>query len=175
MEITFKLKDSAYVSLFKEVYEKYAICCGRKIIGYKYVSKEKDVVYGEIRCPKYMRKMIISALPYSIGNAISTEKGVEFSTDKKDTMDFLNNIVELMEKAQANHSLVKTSLECIECYSYRGDGNIDCEIYASPFTANDPYCIVNNANKTVSPCHGYCSSAGADIAKKLGYKWMGIK
>lgn len=174
MEIRFILKNKNYVSLFKDVYEKYAIYVDKIFMGYKYVRHDKDLVYVELHCPKYMRRLLITAMPYKIGQVAMSVDSVEFSTNKTDSMSFLTELIPLMEKAKKIYDSIGSTHECECIYSSKGDGNIDTAIYSYPNRYKPPYYIVNISQRTVTPCHGFVTNGGKEIAKKLGFEWKGI-
>lgn len=63
------------------------------------------------------------------------------------------------------------NLQCMSRYSFKGDGNIDQEMFCKRY-ASDPYIVVDHYNKEVSLCHGYYGRTAylKKVAKRYGYK-----
>lgn len=64
-------------------------------------------------------------------------------------------------------------------YSFKGDGNLDCEFLTSTFEDGYPYNVglVNHFKREVTPCHGYyypnrCAKSLMNYALRMGYTYV---
>lgn len=179
MKIELRLKDKNYKLFAHEnIYKKYAIYTDNFFIGYKNIDNNNiDNIFLEIVCPKQISKKICHELtkiypPNSIELWSDGEINIKIiNTDNLEKLGFIkdiiiqnNNLAEKMKKI--------TGCSCIERYSFYGDLNINCEMYAKKIDGAVSF-SVDHLHKIVSAAHGYCYD-GKDVAKKLHYKWIGF-